>query len=124
MLKLKLIRCPALVLLFLSFASQGQLLEPTTPDERALVEHVSKGMSTCFTSMGAKQKFPTVAAAPPNSEMLAVVLLPASGPRVTDGYNYVLLLHGPSTAAFVVQLGGFAAGQTVYGPLPFNTHCR
>jgi hypothetical protein len=122
---LKLIHSLAFfTLLFLSFASEGQLLQPKTPDERALVEQVSKGMSTCFTPMGAKQKFPTVAAAPPSSELLAGVLLHASGPRVTDGYNYVLLLHGPSATAFVVQLGGFAASQTIYGPLPFDTHCR
>jgi hypothetical protein len=107
-----------------SFAALGQLVEPRTANERALVETVSKSISSCFTALGAKRGFRIVAAPPPTSELLAAVLLHASGPAVNDGYNYVLLLHAASNAAYVVQLGGFAAEQTVYGPLPFDTRCR
>jgi hypothetical protein len=107
-----------------SFAAMAQLVEPRTANERVLVESVSKSISSCFTTLGAKRRFPVVAAPPPTSELLAAVLLHASGPTVNDGYNYMLLLHAPSNAAFVVQLGGFAAEQTVYGPLPLDTRCR
>ena len=103
--------------------ASAQLVEPRTANERALVEAVSKGLSSCFTTLGPKRAFPVAAATPPQSELLAAVLLHASGPHVSDGYNYMLLLHGPSNAAFVVQLGGFASLRKVYGPLPLNTLC-
>lgn len=101
----------------------AQLVEPRTPNERAWVEAVAKSMSSCFTALGPKRAFPTVSSAPPQGELVAAVLMRASGPRVSDGYNYVLMLHGPSNSAFVVQLGGFAAAREVYGPLPLNTQC-
>jgi len=103
--------------------ASGQLVEPRTANERALVEDVSKGLSSCFTTLGPKRAFPVAPAMPPQSELLAAVLLRASGPYVTDGYAYTLLLHGPSNSAFVVQRGGFASVQKVYGPLPLNTVC-
>jgi hypothetical protein len=104
-------------------AAHGQLVEPRTPNERALLQAVLKGMSSCFTALGPKRAFPTVASTPPQNELMANVLMGTSGPLVSDGYNYMLLLHGPSNAAFVVQLGGFAGSRTVYGPLPFTTQC-
>ena len=103
--------------------ASAQLVEPRTANERALVEGVSKSFSSCFTALGPKRAFPVASATPPQNELLAAVLLPASGPRVSDGYNYMLLVHGPSNAAFVVQLGGFASLRKVYGPLPLNTLC-
>ena len=103
--------------------ASGQLVEPRTANERALVDDVSKGLSSCFTTLGPRRAFPVASAPPPQSELLAAVLLRASGPYVSDGYAYTLLLHGPSNAAFVVQRGGFASVQKVYGPLPLNTVC-
>lgn len=104
-------------------AASAQLVAPRTENERALVDAVSKGMSSCFTTVGPKHEFPVATATPPQNELLAAVLLRASGPYVSDGYTYMLLLHGPSNAAFVVQLGGFASERKVYGPLPLNTAC-
>lgn len=101
----------------------AQLVEPRTVVERALVESVSKSMSTCFTALGPKRTFASVTSAPPQGELLAAVLMATSGPLVNDGYNYMLLLHGRSNSAFVVQLGGFAGSRTVYGPLSLNTQC-
>lgn len=103
--------------------ASAQLVEPRTATERAWVESVSKSVSSCFTALGPKRAFPNVAAAPPQGELLAAVLMPVGGPRVSDGYNYMLMLHGRSNSAFVVQLGGFAAERKVYGPLPLNTQC-
>jgi hypothetical protein len=103
--------------------ASAQLVEPRTANERALVESVAKALSSCFTTLGPRRAFPVVSATPPQGELLAAVLLHASGPSVRDGYNYMLLLHGPSNAAFVVQLGGFASLRKVYGPLPLDTVC-
>ena len=108
---------------FACTAARAQLVEPRTANERALVESVSKSLSSCFTPLGPRQAFPVVSAVPPQNELLAAVLLPASGPRVSDGYNYMLLLHGRSNAAFVVQQGGFASLRKVYGPLALTTEC-
>jgi hypothetical protein len=55
--------------------------------------------------------------------MIAGVLLPISGARVNDGYNYMLMFHGPSNSGYVVQLGGFAGSQTLFGPLRLDTEC-
>ena len=103
--------------------ASAQLVAPRTANERVWVESVSRSMSSCFTSLGPKKAFPSVASAPPPGELLAAVLMDASGPRVSDGYNYMLLLHGRSNSAFVIQLGGFAAERKVYGPLPLHTQC-
>ncbi|MDQ6685871.1 MAG: hypothetical protein M3Z16_12190 [Pseudomonadota bacterium] len=103
--------------------ASAQLVAPRTAAERSLVESVASRMSSCFTMLGPKRDFPVTATAPPQSELLAAVLLHASGPRVSDGYNYVLMLHGRSNAAFVAQLGGFAATRRIYGPLPLDTQC-
>ena len=102
----------------------AQLIEPQTAKERALVEAVSQRMSSCFTTLGPKRSFPVVSHLPPQEELFAAVLFRASGPWVSDGYNYILLLHRPSNAAFVVQLGGFATLRKVYGPLPLDTQCE
>ena len=104
-------------------AAVAQLVPPRTPNERALVRAVSRSMSSCFTALGPKRAFPVAPSTPPQSELLAAVLMGASGPRVSDGYNYMLLLPGPSNSAYVVQLGGFAGSHTVYGPLPLQTQC-
>jgi hypothetical protein len=108
--------------LLCSLAS-AQLLEPRTANERALVDAVAQRLSSCFASLGPTRDFPVAAAAPPHKELLAAVVLKASGPLVGDGYSYMLLVHGPSNAAYVVQHGGFAAQRTVYGPLPLDTRC-
>src|SRR6516164_6281171 len=94
--------------------ASAQVIEPRTANERVLVEAVSQRMSSCFTSLGPKRSFPVASQPPPQDELLAAVLLRASGTRVSDGYNYMLLLHGPSNSAFVVQLGGFATLRKIY----------
>ena len=101
----------------------AQLIEPHTANERTLVEDVSRRMSSCLTTLGAKRQFPLAATRPPQGELLAAVLLHASGPAVSDGYHYTLLLHGPTMTIFIVQTGGFAGLPTVFGPLPLDTHC-
>jgi hypothetical protein len=104
-------------------AASAQLVAPRTANERALVDAVSQRLSSCFTTLGPAREFPVVSAMPPQGELLAAVLLHAGGPYVSDGYNYMLLLHGPSNSAFVVQQGGFASLRKIYGPLPLDTTC-
>jgi hypothetical protein len=105
-------------------AASAQLIEPRTANQRTLVDIVSTRLTSCFTTLGPKRAFPVASAAPPQRELWAAVLLAASGARVAAGYSYLLLLHGPSNAAFVVQGGGFAAQRKVFGPLPLETDCR
>ena len=113
----------AVAALSASGAAFAQLIEPHTANERALVEDVSRRMSTCLTTLGAKRQFPLAPARPPQGELLAAVLVHASGASVSDGYHYTLLLHGPTMTIFIVQTGGFAGVPTVFGPLPLDTHC-
>ena len=109
----------------LAFTSaSAQRIEPRTAAQRTLADSVSARLTTCFTTLGPKRTMAVAPAAPPQQELWAAVLMPASGPRVADRYNYMLLLHGPTNAAFVVQLGGFATQPKVYGPLPLEMDCR
>jgi hypothetical protein len=118
---------PAISLATAAFAcsvASAQLIEPRTVNQRALVDSVSARLSSCFTTLGPRRSFTIAAVAPPQGELWAAVLLAASGPRVADGYNYMLLMHGRSNAAFVVQIGGFATQPMVYWPLLLETNCR
>ena len=103
--------------------AQPALIMPRDATQRAWVEAVTKRMSTCFTALGPRIKFPEVTTLPPSSEMIAGVLLPVTGTLVNDGYNYILMLHGPSNSGYVVQVGGFAGRQTQFGPLRLDTEC-
>jgi hypothetical protein len=117
-------------LLLLALASsiavsvRAQVIEPRTETERFFVESLKKRLSPCFTTLGVDRSIPVAATRPPDNELLAAVLLRASGPLVSDGYNYMLLIHGSSNSAFVVQFGGFAGLQTVFGPIPLATVCQ
>ncbi len=113
----------ATALLALAARAQPALIVPHGESERAWVQAVTKRMSTCFTALGPRIKLAEVAALPPQSEMIAGVLLPVSGMPVNDGYNYMLMIHGPSNAGYVVQVGGFAGSQTLFGPLRLDTEC-
>jgi len=113
----------AATLLAMSAAAQPALVMPRDEPTRVWVQAVTKRFSTCFTALGPRIKFPEVGALPPQSEMIAGVLLPVSGMLVNDGYNYMLMVHGPSNSGYVVQLGGFAGSQTLFGPLRLDTEC-
>jgi hypothetical protein len=106
-----------------AISARSQIIEPTTENERVLVEAVKKRLSPCFTLLGVNGSLPVAAKPPPTTELLASVLLRASGPLVSDGYSYMLLIHGPSNSAFVEQFGGFAGSRTVFGPVPLETTC-
>jgi len=105
-------------------AKAQKAIEPHTANERVFVESVQKRLSACFTMVGVDRTIPVAAKLPPDKELLAAVQLRASGPLVHDGYNYMLFIHSPSNSAFVLQLGGFAGSQTVFGPIPLTTTCR
>ena len=113
----------ATALLALAVHAQPALIAPRDEAQRIWVQSATKRIGTCFTSLGPRIKFPEVAALPPQSEMIAGVLMPISGVPVNDGYNYMLMIHGPSNSGYVVQLGGFAGSQTLFGPLRLDTGC-
>lgn len=113
----------ATTLLTLAAHAQPALIMPRDEAQRIWVQSATKRIGTCFTPLGPRSNFPEVAALPPQSEMIAGVLLPISGVPVNDGYNYMLMIHGPSNSGYVVQLGGFAGSQTLFGPLGLDTVC-
>lgn len=112
------------VALFAINVNAQSIIEPRTDNEKVFVESVAKRLSPCFTMLGVDRSMPVAAKRPPDKELLASVLLRASGPLVHDGYNYMLLVHSPSNSAFVVQLGGFAGSQAVFGPIPLASTCQ
>lgn len=113
----------ATALLSLTALAQPALIAPRDEAQRTWVLSATKRIGTCFTALGPRIKLPEATTLPPQSEMIAGVLLPISGTRVNDGYNYMLMVHGPSNSGYVVQLGGFAGSQTLFGPLRLDTEC-
>ena len=109
---------------FFVIGVRAQVIEPRTENDKVFVESVKKRLSSCFTMLGVHPSIPVAAMRPPQTELLASVLLSASGPLVNDGYNYMLLIHGPSNSAFVVQFGGFAGSQVTFGPIPLAATCQ
>ena len=116
-------RLPLALLACIATGASAQLIEPRTENEKVLVESVKKRLSPCFTLLGVDRSIPVAATRPPHRELLAAVLRRASGPMVSDGYSYMLLIHGPSNSAFVEQFGGFAGSRAVFGPIPLASAC-
>jgi len=71
---------------------------------------------------GIQQRWPVAARLPAHLDQEPGVLISDPG-HVMDGYSHRLLIDATATAAYVVQRGGFAGAQTVYGPLPVAA-CR
>lgn len=121
---MRFIRCLLfMVAAMFALSARAQIIEPRTANEKVLVEAVKKRLSPCFTLLGVNGSIPVAAKPPPANELLASVLLRASGPLVSDGYSYMLLIHGPSNSAFVEKFGGFHGSRTVFGPVPLETTC-
>lgn len=119
----RLIALLATTLLTLAAHTQPALIAPRDEAQRTWVQAATRRIGTCFTALGPRIKFTEATTLPPQSEMIAGVLLPISGAPVNDGYNYMLMVHGPSNSGYVVQLGGFAGSQTLFGPLRLDTEC-
>ena len=66
---------------------------------------------------GVHQSWPVATKLPASLENELGLLLSDQG-VVSDGYNHWLLIDQSTTASYVVQRGGFAGSQTIYGPLP------
>ena len=111
------------MLFTLAAHAQPALIAPRDEAQRTWVLAATKRIGTCFTALGPRIKFPEASTLPPQSEMIAGVLLPISGMPVNDGYNYMLMIHGPSNSGYVVQLGGFAGSLALFGPLRLDTEC-
>jgi len=103
--------------------ARAQLKEPVSRADHDLVASVSKRLSDCFTTVGVKGEFALAPALPAESELVAITLLPATGPAVNDGYAYWLALHVSRTQVYVRQVGGFAGAQRLYGPIDINARC-
>ncbi|MET0288878.1 MAG: hypothetical protein ABW178_04565 [Pseudoxanthomonas sp.] len=65
---------------------------------------------------GVHQAWPTTTLPAALEPQLGVLI--ADQGNIADGYEHRLLVDRAQARAYVVQRGGFAGRQTVYGPLP------
>ncbi|MES2879398.1 MAG: hypothetical protein V4713_13365 [Pseudomonadota bacterium] len=86
------------------------------------LQGIAKRFAPCVGPFGVNARFPKINELPPYSEMLGFIVLSDPG-IVSDGYYQTLEIHGPSNTAFIVQSGGIAGTQTVYGPVPLSFQC-
>jgi len=66
---------------------------------------------------GVNQAWPVAAALPEELAQRPGRLLSDQG-NVEDGYTHWLVVSTASRAAYVIERGGFAGTQKIYGPLP------
>jgi hypothetical protein len=76
--------------------------------------------SECVRPSGLLVDLPVAAA--PSDRTLAVIPLSTPG-VVSDGYYHHILVDRPANVAYLVQLGGIAGGQTVFGPVRLDAPC-
>lgn len=88
-------------------------------DAPALVACTAQRLKRFVGPFGVRQSWPTVAELPPVHGRKFEEHLSDEGP-VLDGYVQRLVVDTGSNAAYVVQLGGIAGTQTIYGPLPVS----
>jgi hypothetical protein len=86
-------------------------------DAPALVACTAQRLKHFVGPLGVRQAWPTVDELPPVHGRHFEELLSDQG-VVSDGYMQRLIVDTGSKVAYVVQQGGFAGVQTVYGPLP------
>jgi hypothetical protein len=84
---------------------------------------IAQRFAQCVGQFGVSDDFPVAQQLPPASEMLGTIVL-AKPVMVSDGYHQSLMVHGPSNSAFIVQSGGFAGYQTIYGPISLGFQCQ
>jgi hypothetical protein len=88
-------------------------------DAQALVTCTAQRLKKFVGPFGVRQAWPVVAQLPPQHAGQVGELLSDQG-NVEDGYMQSFHVDTHAKAAYVVQQGGFAGMQTVYGPLPVS----
>lgn len=89
---------------------------------RAWTQSLKQKFSKCVGPLGPRAEMPATASEMNPAETMARIEL--AGPAMfSDGYRSTLLIHGPTNAGYIVQIGGYGGTQTVYGPLPLATAC-
>jgi hypothetical protein len=96
-------------------AAQPTVLPPAASEP--YVECTAARLRPFVGPLGIHQSWPVAAALPEDLAQQLGHPLSDQG-NVEDGYSHWLLVSSSRREAFVVQRGGFAGLQKVYGPLP------
>jgi hypothetical protein len=102
------------LLLLATLASSAGII--SQPAENA-VSCTAERLRHFVSPDGVRQPWPIAAKLPAGLENDPGVLLSDQG-NFDDGYSHWLVVDQHAAAAYVVQRGGYAGLQTVYGPLP------
>ena len=96
----------------------------TSPDSPldAWMQSLEQKFAPCVGPLGSRVGMPTTSMTLNDADVIARIELARPG-VVSDGYRSTLLVHGPTHAGYIVQIGGFAGTKTVYGPLSLATGC-
>ena len=103
--------------LLLGFALSTAPDSSATEAARSVVPCTASRLKNFVSPAGVGPAWPTTGQLPASLGDSLGVLLSDQG-HFADGYSYWLLVDEGAASAYVVQRGGFAGTQTVYGPLP------
>ena len=97
----------------------ASVLAAASPSEthETLLACTAERLRPFLSPLGLRQSWPQVAELPQHLATNPGLQLSDQG-NYEDGYSHWLLVDLATASSYVVQRGGFAGTQTVYGPLP------
>ncbi len=101
--------------LALALASSPET-QPTDPEPQAVLACATEAFRPLVSPRGIATDWPLASALPAALEDQAGHRISDAG-DVYDGYSHYVLHDDTESVLYVVQRGGFAGGQTAYGPL-------
>ena len=104
-------------ILVLAVSAEQPRTAPLQPAPMSVTACTAQRLRPFVGPTGIHQPWPLIAELPPKFSSAFGELLSDQG-IVADGYMHVLHVDASARTAYVVQQGGIAGFQTVYGPLP------
>jgi hypothetical protein len=86
-------------------------------------EHRVAAFAACVGALGPERALPIAEAAPEGPYGLGELILLSSPGVVLDGYYHWLGVQRVSGLVYIVQIGGIAGAQTVFGPFNLEQGC-
>lgn len=92
------------------------------PAELSLKQPLVQRFKACVSPTGLTRDLPLADPSPSLDGSGMLYTLGDMG-AIRDGYKHYLMLSADNKQIYIVQVGGFAGTQTIFGPLDTQLHC-
>jgi hypothetical protein len=92
------------------------------PAERSLKQPLVRQFKACVSPTGLTRDLPLADPSPSLEGSGTLYTLGDMG-AIRDGYKHYLMLSADNKQIYIVQVGGFAGTQKIFGPLDPQLHC-